>query len=260
MKPTTTASLLLASACIGLLSGCTVGPNYRRPPVPAAPAYQEAHAEAAGAAPPAIAWSNWWTIFNDPTLDNLEGQAADANQDIRIALAHVDQAGAVVRSVHSYQLPTIGASPGFARPREAQKRPGNVTKPGPAATYNDLLLPLTLNYEIDAWGRIRRMMQSANATAQATEADLRFVQLSVSASVAEDYYSLREADAELSILDATVDTLQHGYQIIDNQFKHGLVSELDVKQAETLLDQVQSQRDAMQIQRAQLEHAIAELL
>jgi outer membrane protein, multidrug efflux system len=260
MKPTTTASFLLASACIGLLSGCTLGPNYRRPAVPAAPAYEAPHVEAAGEAPPAIAWSNWWTIFNDPVLDNLEGQATDANQDIRIALAHVDQADAVVRSVHSYQLPTLGAAPGFARAREAQDSPGNVTKPGPSASYNDLLLPLTLNYEIDAWGRIRRMVQSANATAQATAADLRFVQLSVSASVAEDYYSLREADVEVSILDATVDALQHGYQIVDNQFQHGLVSELEVKQAETLLDHVRSQRDATEIQRSQLEHAIAELL
>jgi multidrug efflux system outer membrane protein len=75
-----------------------------------------------------------------------------------------------------------------------------------------------------------------------------------------DYYNLRETDSEIRILNATVDALQSGYQIIDNQFKHGLVSELDVKQAETLLDQVHSQRDAMQIQRAQLEHAIAELL
>jgi multidrug efflux system outer membrane protein len=260
MKPTKAVSLLLASACAGLIAGCTVGPNYRRPAVPAAPAYQEPHVQAAGATPPAIAWSNWWTVFNDPILDNLEGQAADANQDIRIALAHVDQANAVARSVHSYQLPTIGAAPGIARTREALDSPGNVTKPGPAATYNDLLLPLTLNYEIDAWGKIRRMVQSANASAQASAADLRFVQLSVSASVAEDYYSLREADAELNILNATVNALQHGYQIVDNQFQHGLVSQLDVKQAETLLDQVRSQRDATEIQRAQMEHAIAELL
>lgn len=255
-----TILLFLASAGIGLVAGCTVGPNYHRPPVPAAPAYQEPHADAAATATPAIAWSNWCTIFNDPVLDNLEAQAAGANQDIRIALAHVDQADAVARSVHSYQLPTIGAAPGFSRSREAENSPGNVTKPGPAATYNDLLLPLTLNYEIDAWGRIRRMVQSANATSQATAADLRFVQLSVSASVAENYYSLRQADAELSILDATVDALQRGYQIIDNQFQHGLVSQLDVKQAETLLDQVRSQRDALHIQRAQQEHAIAELL
>jgi outer membrane protein, multidrug efflux system len=260
MKPSTKLQCLLASVCIGLLAGCTVGPNYHRPPVPTAPAYQEPHDQTAATAVPAIAWSNWWTVFHDPVLGNLETQAANANRDIRIAVANVDQANAMVRSVHSFQLPTIGAAPSVSRSREAQDGPGNVTKPAPAATFNDLLLPLTLNYEIDAWGKIRRMVQSAHATAQASTADLHFAQLSVSASVAVDYYSLRQADAELSILNATIDALQHGYQIIDNQFQHGLVSELDVKQAQTLLDQVRSQRDAQHIERAQLEHAIAELL
>ena len=260
MKRTTKIQSLLTSACVALLAGCTVGPNYHRPPVPTAPAFEGPHDQASATAVPAIAWSNWWTVFHDPVLDNLETQSAGANRDIRIALAHVDQANAMARSVHSNQLPTVGADPSVSRTREAQDSPGNVTRPGPAATFNDLLLPLTLNYEIDAWGKIRRMVQSANASAQASTADLHFVQLSVSASVAVDYYSLREADAELSILDATIDALQHGYQIVDNQFEHGLVSELDVRQAQTLLDQVRSQRDAMNIQRSQLEHAIAELL
>lgn len=260
MKHASTIQCLVASGCIGLLAGCTVGPNYHRPPVATAPAYEEPHQQTAATATPAIAWSNWWTVFHDPVLDNLEAQATGANRDIRIALAHVDQANAMARSVHSNQLPTIGAAPSVSRSREAQNSPGNVTRPGPAATFNDLLLPLTLDYEIDAWGRIRRMVQSANATAQASAADLHFVQLSVSASVAVDYYNLRQTDAELNILDATIEALQHGYQIIDNQFQHGLVSELDVKQAQTLLDQVRSQEDAMHIQRAQLEHALAELL
>lgn len=260
MKRATKIVCLAASSCIVLLSGCMVGPNYHQPSPPTAPAYDEPHAQSPAAGTPDIAWSNWWTVFHDPALENLEVQAADANRDIHIALAHVDQANAMVRSVHSYQLPTVGASPSISRSRVSQDSPGNVTKPGPAATFNDLLLPLTLNYEIDAWGKIRRMVQSAKATAQASAADLRFVELSVSASVAVDYYNLRETDAELNILDATVDALQHGYQIIDNQFQHGLVSELDVKQAQTLLDQVRSQRDAMHMQRAQLEHAIAELL
>jgi len=260
MKRATQFQCLVASGCIVLLAGCMVGPNYHQPSPPTAPAYEEPHVQSPATGTPDIAWSNWWTVFHDPVLDNLEVQAADANRDIRIALAHVDQANAMERSVHSRQLPTMGASPSFSRSRVAQDSPGNVTKPGPAATFNDLLLPLTLNYEIDAWGKIRRMVESAKATAQASAADLRFVELSVSASAAVDYYNLREIDAELHILDATVDALEHGYQIIDNQFQHGLVSELDVKQAQTLLDQVCSQRDAMHIQRAQLEHAIAELL
>lgn len=260
MKRATQLHGLLATACIGVLAGCTVGPNYHRPPVPAAPAYQEPHSQASTPSIPAIAWSDWWSVFNDPVLDNLESQATDANRDIRIAVAHVEEASAMARSVHSYQLPTVAADPSISRTREAQDGSGNVTRPGPAATYNDLLLPLTLSYEIDAWGKIRRMVQSASANAQASAADLRFVQLSVAASVAVDYYNLRETDAQLSIFDATVLALQQGYQIINNQFQHGLVSQLDVKQAQTLLDQVRSQRDALHIQRAQLEHAIAELL
>jgi outer membrane protein, multidrug efflux system len=260
MKPTNVVPSLLASACIIVLAGCTVGPNYHRPAVPAAPAFQEPSAQASAQARQDIAWSNWWAVFNDPVLDNLESQATDANRDIRIAVAHVDEANAMARSVHSYQLPTISAAPSISRTREAQQRPNNGNTNGLAATFNDLLLPLTLNYEIDAWGKIRRMVQSANASAQATDADLRFVRLSVGASVAVDYYSLRETDTQLAIYDETVSALQRGYQIIDNQFEHGLVSELDVKQAQTLLDQVRSQRDAMHIQRDQLEHAIAELL
>ena len=260
MKRATQLRCLLASACVSLLAGCTVGPDYHRPPVPTPPAFQEPHSQDSAQATSGIAWSDWWSVFHDPVLDNLETQAADANRDIRIALAHVDQANAMARSVHSYQLPTIGAAPSISRTREAQSRPNNGNTDGLAATYNDLLLPLTLSYEIDAWGKIRRMVQSANASAQASDADLRFVRLSVGASVAVDYYSLREADAQLRIFDETVAALQQGYQIVDNQFQHGLVSELDVKQAETLLDQVRSQRDALHIQRSQFEHAIAELL
>ena len=258
MRYRTRFGIFIASTGISLLAGCTVGPNYHRPPVTTAPAFQEPQTQSTSQAD--IAWSNWWKVFNDPVLDDFEGQATDANRDIRIAVAHVDGANAMARSVHSQQLPTIGASPSFSRTREAQQRPNNGNTNGLAATYNDLLLPLTLNYEIDAWGRIRRMVQSADATAQASDADLRFVRLSVGASVAIDYYSLREADAQLAIYDATVDALQKGYQIVDNQFQHGLVSELDAKQAETLLNQVRSQRDAQHIQRDQLEHAIAELL
>jgi outer membrane protein, multidrug efflux system len=260
MKCAFKIACIFASASIGMLAGCTVGPNYHRPPVATAPAFEEPQSQAVAQSSSDIAWTNWWTVFNDPVLNDLEKQATDANRDIRIAVSHVDEANAMARSVHSQQLPIIGANPSISRTREAQERPNNGNTNGLAATYNDLLLPLTLNYEIDAWGKIRRMVQSANATAQATDADLRFVRLSVGASVAVDYYSLREADAQLAIYDATVAALQQGYQIVDNQFQHGLVSELDVKQAETLLDQVRSQRDAQHIQRDQLEHAIAELL
>jgi multidrug efflux system outer membrane protein len=234
-----------------------VGPNYHAPAVPAPPAYKEPAPAPASSVP---ARTDWWTVFNDATLNDLETQAIAANQDIQIAVAHVDQADAVRRSVHSAQLPTVAAGVSVSRNREAQQRPNNGNTSGRAATYNDLQLPLSLSYEIDAWGRIRRMVQSATASQQATEADLRFVRLSVAASVATDYYTLREADAEINILQTTIVDLERGYEITNNQFHRGLISELAVRQAQTILDQTRARIEALHIQRSQSEHAIAVLL
>jgi multidrug efflux system outer membrane protein len=103
-------------------------------------------------------------------------------------------------------------------------------------------------------------VQSATASKQATEADLRFVRLSVAASVATDYYTLREADADINILKTTIVDLQRGYEITNNQFQRGLISELAVRQAQTILDQTRARVEALHIQRSQSEHAIAALL
>src|SRR6266478_4669997 len=239
------------------LSGCMVGPNYHTPAVPAPPAYKEPAPQAASTAP---AGTDWWNVFNDATLSDLETQAIAANPDVQIAVARVDQADAVRRSVHSAQLPTVTAGASISRNREAKQRPNNGNTSGKAATYNDLQSNLSLSYEMDFWGRIRRMVQSATASQQATEADLRFVQLSVAASVASDYYILREADAEIKILQTTIVDLERGYEITNNQFRRGLISELAVRQAQTILDQTRASVEALHIQRSQSEHAIAVLL
>jgi multidrug efflux system outer membrane protein len=190
----------------------------------------------------------------------MEMQADAANQDIKIAIAHVDEASAATKSAHSYQLPFIAALPNVSRNREAQNRPNNGNTQGLAATYNDIQLPLVASYEVDAWGRVRRSVESAHATQQATEADLRFVRLSIEATVAIDYYSLRETDQELTIIEATIDDLVRGVSLTTTRYRHGLSGVLAVDQAKTLLDQTAAQRQALQIQRAQLEHAIAVLL
>ena len=241
------------------LSGCMVGPNYHKPSVPVPPAFTEPAAPASVTAA-AIGYSDWWEVFHDPLLDGLETQADAANRDIKIAVAHVDEASAATMTAHSYSLPTVSAQPSISRNREAQNRPNNGNTQGHAATYNDIQLPLVANYEIDAWGRIRRSIQSARATQQATEADLRFVRLSVEATVAIDYYDLRETDQELSILDATIADLTRGLALTEDRFHHGLIGALAVKQAQTIFDQTTAQKQALEIQRAQLEHAIAVLL
>jgi outer membrane protein, multidrug efflux system len=252
-------SRILAGSVVCIsIAGCMVGPNYHKPPVPTPPAYKEA--APTPASPPPLAQDAWWKVFGDTTLDGLETQAVAANLDIKIALTHVDQADAARRVAHSYQLPTISATPSVSRNREAQARPNNGNTYGFASTYNDFSLPLNLSYEIDAWGRVRRMVESARASEEASQADLRFVRLSITASVATDYYALREADAEASILENTLVDLQRGYLITSNQYHHGLISKLAVEQAKTILDQTRASIEALHMERAQSEHAIAALL
>jgi multidrug efflux system outer membrane protein len=251
------SQLLTGGLLCAFVSGCMVGPNYHTPAVPAPPAYKEPAPQPDTAV---LAGTDWWTVFHDATLNDLEAQAVAANQDIQIAVTRVDQSDAVRRSIRSAQLPTVTANPSVARSREAQDRPNNGNTNGKAATYNDIQLPLVLNYEIDAWGRIRRMVQSATASQQATQADLRFVRLSIAASIATDYYNLREADSEIKLLETTVVDLERGYAITNNQFQRGLISELAVKQAQTILDQTRASIEALHIQRSLSEHAIAVLL
>ena len=170
---------LLASACISLLAGCTVGPNYHRPPVATAPAFQEpanANRSAGTSGHCLVQLVECLPRSCSRQLGESGHRCKPRHPDRRRTCGHRQRDGA--RGVHSQQLPTIGASPSISRTREAQQRPNNGNTYGQASTYNDLLLPLTLGYEIDAWGKIRRMVQSANATAQATDADLRFVRLS----------------------------------------------------------------------------------
>ena len=254
-------SVLSIGALTIALSGCMVGPNYHKPSVPVPPAFTEqSQSAAAPAGPPAIAYHDWWKVFHDPILDGMEMQADAANQDIKLAIAHVDEASAATKSAHSYLLPSIAAVPNVSRNREAQGRPNNGNTQGLAATYNDIQLPLVASYEVDAWGRVRRSVESARATEQATEADLRFVRLSIEATVAINYCSLRETDQELTIIDATIADLVRGVSLTTTRYRHGLSGVLAVDQAKTLLDQTTAQRQALQIQRAQLEHAIAVLL
>src|SRR5271168_187623 len=251
-----TAIGLLALA----LSGCRVGPNYHAPPAPVPPAFTGSATVATPTQQAAISYSDWWKLFNDPLLDKFEAEADAANTDIRISIAHVDQAAAMTKYAHSYQMPTIGADPNVSRTRESLNRPNNGNTYGKAATYNDVQLPLVMSYEIDAWGRVKRTIEAAQASQQASEDDLRFVRLTTEATVAMDYYTLRETDEELSVIDRMLVDMQQALDLTETLFHHGLNSDLDVAQAKTLLDQTSAQKQTLIVQRAQMEHALAVLL
>jgi multidrug efflux system outer membrane protein len=248
-------------AALGLqLTACRVGPNYKMPVVPVPPSYTGAAASQPATDAASIGAGNWWQVFHDAELDTLEQQTDAANTDIRIAVTHVDQAAAMTVYERSFLFPTVSAQPTVDRTREAQNRPNNGATSGRASTYNDFQLPLVLNYEIDAWGRVRRTVEAARATQQANQDDFRFVRLTAEANVAIDYFQLRENDQELRVLDNTLADLQQAYELSKTLLQHGLASELQVAQAKTFLDQTNASAQALRISRAQSEHAIAVLL
>jgi multidrug efflux system outer membrane protein len=256
------SSIAIVAGSIACAPGCVVGPDYHTPSVPVPTDFRTAGGTP-GSVPPqseSIARSDWWTVFNDPTLDELERGADSANRDIKIAIAHADQANALMREARSSLFPTASLQPGVSRTREAQNRPNNGNTNGRAATYNDIQVPLVVNYEIDAWGRIRRSVEAARASEQAADYDLRYVRLAIEAATAIDYYELRESDEELGVLDRTLSDLQKALDLTTSRFHYGLAGDLEVAQAKTLLEQTGAQKQALLIRRAQLEHALAVML
>jgi multidrug efflux system outer membrane protein len=235
-----------------------VGPKYHQPSAPVPSQFKEGPSSNDGKTN-SIAYSNWWIVFNDPELDRLEKQADAANQDVKAAIARVDQAQAFLKASRSYLFPTISAAGSASRNREAQNRPNNGNTNGRAATFNDFQVSMLLGYEIDLWGRLRHSVEAARAIEQSDQANVRFVRLVVETGLAIDYYGLRELDAERSVLISTLQALQQALDLTERRMNGGLASEYDVSIAKTLLDQTDAQAKQIEIQRSQLEHVIAVL-
>jgi multidrug efflux system outer membrane protein len=258
MQSGTKARVLAATIALISSAGCMVGPKYHQPSAPVPSQFKEGASSYSGQTN-SIAYSNWWIIFNDPELDHLEKQADAANQDVKAAIARVDQAQAFLKASRSYLFPTISAAGSASRNREAQNRPNNGNTNGSAATFNDFQVSMLLGYEIDFWGRLRHSVEAASAMEQSDQANVRFVRLVVETGLAIDYYGLRELDAERGVLISTLQALQQALDLTERRMNGGLASEYDVSIAKTLLDQTDAQATQIEIQRSQLEHVIAVL-
>jgi len=264
-RTTARTSTAIAVAATLFLSGCMVGPKYVKPSVPLAPDYKEMRGDAYKegnwqSAQPAdtVLKGDWWTIFNDPQLNELELEVAASNQSLKAAAARLVEARSQIRYNHSFLFPTIGASPSVVGERESNAHPYFI----PPANNNgtaDLQLPLDLNYEIDLWGRIRRTVNASKEEAQASAADLQTALLSLQAEVAVDYFEARASDADEKLLLDTVASYEEAYRITNNRFQGGVAPESDVDQAKTQLESARVEASDVNIQRAQFEHAIAVL-
>jgi len=250
-----------AVALSGLVSGCTVGPNYQRVSAPVPAKWDVAEPWRESTPRDTVPKGEWWSVFHDEQLSGFEHQALEANQTIKVAAAHLEQARASASLQVATQFPNFSTAPEAERQRLSGNRPTSFNVPAIApVTQNTFSLPFTVGYEVDLFGRRRRSIEAAQGSYQASAADLENVRLIITAELAGDYFTLRQLDSELAILNRTVETLQKGLQLVDSRHQGGLASGLDVAQEETLLNTTRTQAILLQQQRKQVEDAIAALL
>jgi outer membrane protein, multidrug efflux system len=243
------------------LAGCMVGPNYRRPDVPVAPTWKEQPPWRIASPKDSLPKGDWWGIFGDAELSQYESQAMQANQTIEVARNQLQQARASARITQSGLFPQLTTGITAARTRVSANQPTTTGLPlARASTQNDVIIPFNLTWEADVFGGVRRNVESSNALYQASAASLENVRLVVTSEVAADYFSLRELDAEIAVVNDAVEYQQKALQLVQNRHAGGVASGLDVAQQETQLNATRTQATLLRQQRAQFEHAIAALV
>lgn len=241
------------------LAGCAVGPKYKRPPAEVPPAYKEAGNWKTAQPSELGLRGNWWEIFQDTQLNALEQQVSISNQNIKVAQAQYTQARALVRYNRADYFPTVAAGASATRTRvSSNNAPLNAISNG--KTENDFQLPVEMSYEVDAWGRVRKNVESFREQAQASAADLATVNLSVHAQLALFYFQARSLDAQEQLLNSTVQYYEQALQLNVSRFQGGVGSEVEVEQARTQLETTRAQAIDVGVARAQFEHAVAVLI
>ena len=254
-----TARAFLVTIAVLQLAGCTVGPKYHPPVFQAPPAYKEVGDWKPAQPNDQNLGGSWWTIFQDPQLDALEAQVNVSNQNLRAAEAQYRQARAALRYSRADYYPTVTAAPSATRERTSGRRPPP-TSVFDGITYNDFVLPFSVAYQADVWGRVRKNVESYREQAQASAADLATVNLSMQADLAVDYFQARSLDAEEQLLNSTVKQYEQALELNENRFQGGIASEVEVEQAKTQLQTTRAIAIDVGVARAQYEHAVAILI
>jgi len=255
-----------------VLAGCMVGPDYQRPVAPAPVAFKEAAGWKISQPADAIDKGAWWSVYHDPELDRLERTVEVSNQTVKQFEAQYRNAVALVGEARSSLFPTVGLSSGVTHSGSGSSggtsgRSGTSTtvsttgssSGGGSRTSTLYSLSGTVSWDLDVWGRIRRQVESSQAAAQVSAADLANAKLLAQATLATDYFDLRAEDALTQLLTDTVANFRRALQITQNQYSAGTSSSVAYVTALAQLQSTQAQLIAVGIQRQQFEHAIAVL-
>ena len=258
---------LFSLVALSALAACEVGPNYQRPATPTTPAFKEIEGWTAAQPSDAADKSDWWTVFNDPVLNDLEQRVNVSNQTLAAAEAAYRQARALVSEQRAALFPTVtvngsanvsgGGGGGAAAGTGTGTGTGTTGVSTGRGTQQSYRLELGATWEPDLWGKIRRTIENAQANAQASAADLANARLSAQMEVAADYISLRQLDEEKRIDDDTVDAYAKTLTITQNKYQAGNAAKSDVLTAQSQLYSARDNDTDLAQLRAKMEHAIA---
>lgn len=235
-----------------VLTGCMVGPDYQQPPS-TVPANWSVNSPAKTTPIESHTFANWWSVFNDPVLSSLMIRVKNGNLDLRQAEARLREARSRRALSQANLFPTISAKAGANQTRVSEEvGRGNTTE-----LYSNIF---DASWEVDVFGKLRRGIEAADATVQASEEDLRDVLVSLYAETALNYVEVRSFQARLAITEANLAAQQDTYQLTDWRFQAGLTTQLDVDQAKLNMETTRATLPTLHIGLEQAQHRLAVLL
>ncbi|MHB8354800.1 MAG: efflux transporter outer membrane subunit [Burkholderiales bacterium] len=255
MKPVNQIFHAAVVALVVVLTGCAVGPDYKRPAVPTPQSFTVPSGWKVAEPHDAEIPADWWKMFNDPVLADYEQKVSQSNQTLAQREAALRQARALVQIAQAGLFPTLNAAAGTTRNRASAGAIGLAQ----GKIYDNYLLAAQASWEPDLWGSVRRSIEANTASMQASAGQLAASRLSLQSQLAVDYFQLRADDAQKKMLTDTVDAYQKYLDLTRNRFDQGVAAQTDVLQAEGQLRSTEALLLDVGIQRAQLEHAIAVL-
>jgi multidrug efflux system outer membrane protein len=236
---------------VGVMSGCMLGPDYRRQTIDTPDAWPTPTTA------PSVP-AEWWRGYQDPALDAMIQEALSHNADLRLAVARVDEARAGLGAARADQWPGISANGSASRNRASEA--GALAVPGADPIYNNVRATLDASYEIDFWGKYRRATEAARAELLATQFNRDAVRLALIAEVSQGYFNLRALDAQVAITERTVSTRLDSLALQRRRFAAGVASELDLRQVEADAAAAQALLPVLETQLARQETALSVLL
>jgi NodT family efflux transporter outer membrane factor (OMF) lipoprotein len=281
--------VLLAFGAALALAGCNFAPHYEKPKVETTAGFKEAVPDPSGAAQnwrlaepnDSTLRGNWWELYQDKQLNDLEERVTVSNQTVAAAEANYRVARALLSEAQSNLFPTVSVDPSVIRSRSSAStsssgggssgtvattsttgtsvstNTGSSSGTGTRTTYT---LPFEASYEVDLWGSVRNAVAQSKYEAQASAANVETALLSTRSALAQAYFSLRAADEQRRILDTTLADYEASYHLVHTLYNNGLASEEDLAEADTQLASAEAEATDLGISRAQYEHAIAVLI